>query len=319
MPRTIDTRYNFNFVGVDESPYSRQVYWEALYSLSANGHQFLLTDRTAPHSTLPYALYLTAKGKKRLEQRGTTSSNKNVALVQQITDLVEVPSEEDALMRGGSGESLARYEGSSETDIGALAGVTKRDQKLVQAGYLVHRALQQQHDMAVRGSENALARTNDGGMSFWDKAYGNRKYLQFVMQVLQAKGSYLVGTSVPHFLSYCLTKFAQQADLDPVFWKEELESMLGEAEASASGFLPYHNVTILGFLQVGSLRRNNVDPESTGRSFQVDPNTDLSEIVLRELKGGCIRSVVRKIARWTLHQNIKLPNGLVFVDEIEVE
>jgi hypothetical protein len=327
MPQTIDPRFTFNFIGTDEHRYSRQVYWETLYSLSVNGRQFLLADRVVPHSTLPYALcavYRSIRSRRKLD-KGKTHEEK--ALFNRITALVETTHDESASIEsivtgpesGSTSITLTQpgYLGyqSPEVniDIGEFAGITRRDCALIINGYTCHRILMLQYEAwreRIAAERLSLVRRGEKIVDFWDIVYGDPRYRQFVMD--QMSVSCLHESAAQHFSEYLVRQLSHH------FTKERLESMLGRTEAEASGFLPYHFVTILGYLQNGNLRRNNADPESTGRSFQVDPTLNLSEIVLRELNGRISRSLIRTLARAVLNKNIK-DNGPVFVDELEVK
>ena len=94
---TIDPQYVFNFVSHGGRPYSREVYWEKLYSVSVSEETILAADRIVPHSTAPWALYLTMKGRHKTSKQKllADASYENLPLIKKVTDIVVASAEDD--------------------------------------------------------------------------------------------------------------------------------------------------------------------------------------------------------------------------------
>ena len=144
------------------------------------------------------------------------------------------------------------------------------------------------------------------------KLYSDPQCIKLITEVIDAKGGY-DSKLVSGFLSFSLRHIHRYADLGPTFRQERLDAILGRAEAHSTGFLPYHHITVLGYVVAGDLDVNREDPERTGRSYQVDPNIDPGSIVLREVEGRLTRAAIKGITRMALGGNIK---DMIFVDEL---
>ena len=169
---TIDPQYVFNFVSHGGRPYSREVYWEKLYSVSVSEETILAADRIVPHSTAPWALYLTMKGRHKTSKQKllADASYENLPLIKKVTDIVvasaeddfgsllvpdsqqypvqvsSLPSEAVRPIAGGTDATSTGDEISSIYKAAEIAGITNRDTALVELGNRAHTEIERQID-----------------------------------------------------------------------------------------------------------------------------------------------------------------------------
>jgi hypothetical protein len=152
----------------------------------------------------------------------------------------------------------------------------------------------------------------------WQRLCGDGKLVQLVKAQIDARGGF-VSPLVKSFLRFCYgwvvkkaRELSEKGRFDREFAHERLQNVIGRAEADHLRVLPYHEIVMLGRVVRGELSPNPDDPERTAGSFQVDPATDLSRIVLREVRGRLQRTRLNAAARASFRENIK---RIRYVDE----
>jgi len=342
MAHVEDPHYTFNYVGHDGEPYSRAVYWDALYAFSVSKERLLAADRILPHSTVPWALYLAMKGRNRESKQKllTDTAYRDLPLVGKVADIVVASAEDDfgSLLvpdsqhypiqvsslppltiypvAGGTDPTSSGDGISSIYKAAEIAGITNRDVALVELGNRTHAEIERQIDDSVKaGAETtALVPRSQTIDDLYLRLYGDPRCIKLITEVIDAKGGY-DSKLVTSFLSFCLRQIHHHADLGTTFREERLDAILGRAEAHSTGFLPYHHVTVLGYVVAGGLEVNRKDPERTARSYQVDPGVDPGSIVLGEVGRRISRAVIKRIVKTALSHNIR---DVVFVDELPI-
>ncbi len=195
-----------------------------------------------------------------------------------------------------------------------LADITAEDAGWFNLSYRVDALIKEQVQHMRETPEpnvktNALVRRQDLEDDLYKRLYGNPKYLEFVKRVMDARGGY-ASPLVNHFLSFyakCLNQkigeYIRREKVDTAFMRERLEGVLGKAEAESMHVLPAHRITILGHVIEGHLSPNKADPENTGKSFQVDPDIELQEIVCKEIEDRLSRTYIRGFVRFIFGKN----------------
>jgi hypothetical protein len=234
--------------------------------------------------------------------------------VETIAESGSLPNDVEAV-----GASLRKTAGRLSADTAGLGGLvylSAEDVGLIHLSHLANRAIQEQLDRAgrelhSRQGEHALALREDLEFEMAKKLYTDPRYLEFVHQVMNARGGF-ISPLVRHFITFycrCLREqidaLSQRDGAPPPFWEERLEAAVGRAEASAGQFLPYREVTLLGYLHAGDPRPDPEDPDPTRTSFKIDPGTRVEDLLLEEIDSAINRALAKRTARASLRYNIE--------------
>jgi hypothetical protein len=106
-------------------------------------------------------------------------------------------------------------------------------------------------------------------------------------------------------LGEIVSRYEEEEGLDGRFHAERIASLVGRAEARALRTALHFEVVVLGRVAEGQLPVNQGDPEARPRSYQIDSEADLHEVVLEGISGHLARSQASSLARWGLHGNIR--------------
>jgi hypothetical protein len=357
MTRTIDPRYQFSFFRADESSYTRQVYFEALYAFDLREGLILAAARPVPQSGMHYALYQLLQdtsarsviGHMLPEAAGTPGlpdhsegSTDLVAKVEEVLPdtVTALPDDilqeyerraetivSESLATYGIESGLTQFDGSFDFasvpirgpqptgPLNFAAGTNDEDAAWVNLSFDVDQALKRwiRDSLNAESAQNALARYGDFEDDLYRKLYTNRKYLNFIRQVMNARGSY-ISPVVRDFLAFYakslnrkLNQHAEKENVDPDIVRMKLEGLFGTVKGRSHHFLNYHDLTILGRVPAGSLPKDEADPDMTETSYKVDPELAPDSLEIREIEGRLQRFIVRKTIHHTfnIHHNIQ--------------
>jgi len=198
-----------------------------------------------------------------------------------------------------------------------LANITAEDAGWFNLSCRVHalvreQVLQMKNHAEGRPEINAVVRRSDLEDDLYRSLYSNPKYLELVKRTMDVKGAY-ASPLVSHFVSFyarylnrSIREYVQEEQADAGFLKERVEGILGKEAASSQHVLPVYNITILGNVLEGHLRRNKKDPEKTDRSFQVDPDIVQEKIVLKEVEDKMSRVLTKGFVWYVFGKNHRI-------------
>lgn len=244
-------------------------------------------------------------------------------------DLFKVSQEEleetvsNALVGYGLPRGLDTFSNSGEVDafgrrfsdplgtLHILAGLEGKDAGIVNLSYHIDAVLKARirESLEASVSDQVLVHHSDFEVDVYRRLYSNPKYLSFVKQVMNARGSY-ISPVVRDFLSFyakCfnmkLNEYARKEHVDPEILKKRIEGMLGREKGISHFSLPYHELTILGYVHKGNLEVDQSDPDSSSGSFKVDPQVDVSNLLIQEIRGHTQRFLVKTVIQHTFNRN----------------
>ena len=132
-------------------------------------------------------------------------------------------------------------------------------------------------------------------------------------RLISAKGSY-ASPVVRDFLKFyvrCFNiKFAdhlRQSD-DPDLARQRLESALGHEKIGSHHYLDYHDLTILGRVFQGDLKRDPDDPDQTSHRFRLHDSVTPQNLRLCEIRDPIQRFTIRKFVEHTFNTNHNIKN-----------
>ena len=206
----------------------------------------------------------------------------------------------------------------------SVAGSKGHDAGFINLSFRVDAALKKQirGSLEANVSDQALVRGSDFEFDINKRLYSNPRYLAFVKQVIEAKGSY-ISPVVRDFLSFyarcfniTMGEYIKEAHMDPNILRKRLEGVLGREKGTTAYALNDYDLTILGYVSEGQLPPDQDDPDATGQSFKVGGEIDPGTIVIQEIEDHVQRFLIRKFVEHTFntHHNIR---RIHFVDEAQ--
>lgn len=178
----------------------------------------------------------------------------------------------------------------------------------------VRETLQALDKNATSRPDDLKAMDNGHSFDIAARLYTNPRYLGFVRRLINAKGSY-ASPVVRDFLKFyvrCFNiKFAEhlrQSNADPDISRQRLESALGHEKIGPHHYLDYHDLTILGRVFQGDLKRDSDDPDQTPHRFKLHDSVTPKNLRLCEIRDPIQRFMIRKFVEHTFNTNHNIKN-----------